>query len=353
MKLTSITRYLLIGVLFPLLIQYVMYYRFTPNYQPGIYSESGFRTFYETSVFKYRVLGRSLHLWLYHQLKTNKSIRNIRENKIYDKRLLALDPNADNLFYLTYYIINGLFSVLLALSLLYLFDRKQLFVMNDADKIFTTTILLLVIAVTQFVITPYDVAAYFFEVLTFIVFLKYLRTNNWWLLLATCVLIMAATLIRESAILILCLMGAVYFTVNGYALWWVKKMIPPCISFFIAYFGLRMCVNSNSIQFSENTKLAENLTFRPSALMGIFMAITIFYMILNVASRPDNRKLVRHFFVISLPYVVMVIFVGLLVELRLWVPLIIGTAMLYKLNLNALSKDNRLSKTRDALSAKL
>lgn len=83
------------------------------------------------------------------------------------------------------------------------------------------------------------------------------------------------------------------------------------------------------------------------------MAITIFYMILNVASRPDNRKLVRHFFVISLTYVVMVIFVGLLVELRLWVPLIIGTAMLYKLNLNALSKDNRLSKTRDALSAKL
>ncbi len=352
MKLSSITRYLFIGILFPLLIQYVMYYRFTSNYQPNIFSESGFRTFYENSVFKYRVLGRELHLWLYHKLKERKSLQNMKEGKIYEKRLFALDPNADPVFYMTYYIINGVFAMLLALGLLYLFDHQAWFNMNETDKIFTTVILTLIIAITQFVPTPYDMPAYFFEVITFTVFLKYLRSNNnWLLLLVTCALIFAATLIRESAVLILSLMAAIYFTVNGLNWNWIKKMMLPVASFFVAYIGLRMYVNSTTVQISENSKLSQNLSLRPSAMLGIFIAVIIFYLLFKAATTAENKKLVRNFIVFTLPYVVMIFFIGLLIEFRLWVPLMIGTAMLYRLNLKAFDSSYSYGEKKSVLSA--
>ncbi|MFI5124889.1 MAG: hypothetical protein ACHQDF_06155 [Chitinophagales bacterium] len=340
MKLNAITRYVFIGVLFPLLIQFIMYYRFTPNYQPGIFSEAGFRSFYGSSVFKYRIAGTRLQLWLYQRLKSNKTTIPVKENKIYEKRLLALDEQADDLFYLTYYVINAFFSVLLALGLLYLFDLQHLFTMTDADKSFTVVLVLLMVAVSQFVITPYDTASYFFEVLSFMVFLKYFRTNNRFYFLATCLLIMAATLVRESSALILSLMAGVYFMVHGLAPRWVRKMIIPCFCFIIVYAGLRIFVTGSAVQVSESSKWVENFTLRPSALMGILMAVIIFYLMLKAANNEDNIKLVRIFLLFALPYVVMVIFAGLLVEFRLWVPLIIGTAMLYKLNLKALRNHN-------------
>jgi len=335
-------RYFLIGVLFPLLIQFIMYYRFTPNYQPGIYSESGFRSFYESSVFKYRIAGKTLDLWIYHKLKSSESFRNFKENKIYEKRLLALDPEADSLFYLTYYIINGFFSVLLSLGLLYLYDRPGLYTMSESEKIFSTVLLILVVAITQFVITPYDVAAYSSEVFSFTTFLIYLRTNKWKYLLFTCILIGIATLIRESSALILSLMGAVYLSLFGFSFSWVKKMIFPCLSFIITYIGLRWYVNSASVQISENNKLVENLTFRPSALMGIGMAVIIFYLI-RKAAEGMNKKLLYHFLLLSVPYVVMVIFAGLLVELRLWLPIIVGACVLYKINLQKLGYNKQFS----------
>ncbi|MDP4129448.1 MAG: hypothetical protein Q8918_10650 [Bacteroidota bacterium] len=342
MKLTSITRYVFIGVLFPLLIQFIMYYRFTPNYQPGVFSEAGFRSFYGSSVFKYRIAGTRLQLWLYRRLKSDKTRIPVKENKIYEKRLLALDEQADDLFYLTYYLINAFFSVLLALCLLFLFDRQHLFTLTEPDKSFAVVLVLLMVAVSQFVVTPYDTASYFFEVFSFTVFLKYFRTNNHLYLLATCLLIMSASFFRESSALILSLMAAVYFLVHGLTPQWVRKMIMPCLSFIIVYAGLRIFAPRSAVQISESSKLVENFTLRPSALMGILMAMIIFYLMLNAASSKDNRRLVRIFLLFTLPYGVMVIFAGLLVEFRLWVPLVIGTAMLYKLNLEPLRNHNYL-----------
>lgn len=343
MKLTSITRYVLIGILFPLLIQYIMYYRFTPNYQPGVFSENGFRTFYGSSVFKYRIAGTELQLWVYHLLKTNKSAASLKENKIYGKRLLALDDQADDLFYMSYFIINAFFAILLALGLLYLFDSEHLFNMSDSAKCYTTVLLQLMVAVSQFVPTPYDVAGYFFEVFSFGVFLKYFFTHQRIYYIFTCLLIIIATLVRESSALILSLMASVYFMVYGITPSWIKKMVLPCFCFLTAYLSLRIFVNHHSMQMLENSTLFKNFNLKPSTAMGLLMTVIIFYMMLKASVDKDNRNLVTSFLAFSLPYVVMIIFVGILAEIRLWLPLITGTAVLYKLNLKALRNHNYLS----------
>src|SRR6185503_4063025 len=94
-KRSTVLRYLVIGIILPFFIQYVFYYRFTGNYMINVFSEKGFTTFYGNNVFRYRVVGRSLHLWLYHKLQGNEKIKSLKENATYDKRLTALDDEAD------------------------------------------------------------------------------------------------------------------------------------------------------------------------------------------------------------------------------------------------------------------
>src|SRR3954463_1757047 len=145
-----ILRYLVIGIILPFLIQYVFYFRFTGNYMINVFSEKGFSTFYGTNVFRYRVVGRNLHLWLYHKLQSNAKIKSLKENATYDKRLTALDDEANTTFYLTYFITATIFTIFTALALLYLFDTAQLYDMTDSRKIFTVSALLLLIGFTQF-----------------------------------------------------------------------------------------------------------------------------------------------------------------------------------------------------------
>ena len=129
-------RYLVIGILLPLFVQYIFYFRFTGNYMTNVFSEKSFSSFYESNVFRYRVLGRELHLWLYQQLKGNENIKNIKENIAYEKRLNPLDKQADNYFYLTYFLIAVIFTVLAACSLLYLFDTAPIFTISHQIKNF-------------------------------------------------------------------------------------------------------------------------------------------------------------------------------------------------------------------------
>ena len=114
-------RYLIIGVILPFFVQYVIYFRFTSNYMVNAFSEASFTSFYGKNVFQYRVLGKSLHLWVYHKLEASGKLEELKASPVYGKRLTALDPDADNTFYLTYFIIATLFTILAALALLYLF----------------------------------------------------------------------------------------------------------------------------------------------------------------------------------------------------------------------------------------
>src|SRR5687768_6531163 len=132
-------RYLIAGILLPLFVQYVFYFRFTGNYMTNVFSEKSFNSFYGNNVFKYRVLGKELHLWLYHQLKENEGIKNLKENIAYEKRLNSLDKEADKYFYLTYFLIAATFTILASCMLLYLFDLEKIFELSDLKIIFITT----------------------------------------------------------------------------------------------------------------------------------------------------------------------------------------------------------------------
>jgi len=262
----------------------------------------------------------------------------MKENASYDKRLTALDEDADNTFYLTYFITATVFTIFTALALLYLFDTAQLFEMTDSRKIFITSALLLLIGFTQFVITPYDNIGYFLLVATGLLFVKFLQTRHWaWLVLLNIAIILS-TLNRESALVSLSFMAAVYFSHYGFNFRWVRFMIVPVACYLLTWIGLRLYFNDvGPGMVTEGLKFWRNLDIRQASnLMGFLFAIVTFYFVLNIADRPANRRLVWNFLLLASPYILMIPVIGIMIELRLWMPIIMGSVLLSQLNFAAI-----------------
>jgi hypothetical protein len=301
-------------------------------------------------VFRYRVVGRSLHLWLYHKLESNDKVKNIKENPRYDKRLTAVDSDADSVFYLTYFIVAFVFTMLTALALLYLFDTAKLYEITDSRKIFITSALVLLIGFTQFVITPYDTIGYFLLVATGLFFIKYLQTRNWLYLVVLNGAIIISTLNRESALISLSFMAAIYFSYYGFNLRWLRFMLVPVACYLLTWVGLRLYFShAGPGVVTEGLKFWRNLDVRKASnAMGFLFAIITFYFVLNIADKADNKKLIRNFILMASPYILMIPVIGIMIEVRLWMPIILGSVLLSQLNFAAIRFPGKVEQPRKA-----
>jgi len=330
-------RYLVIGIILPFFIQYVFYFRFTGNYMINVFSEKGFTSFYGSNVFRYRVVGRNLHLWLYHKLESSQKVKSLKENSTYDKRLTALDDDAEPTFYLTYFIIAVVFTIFTALALLYLFDTTPLYQMKESQKVVVTASLVLLIGFTQFVVTPYDTIGYFLLVISGLFFVKYLQTRHWLYLVLVNATIIISTLNRESALLSLSFMAAIYFSYYGFNLRWIRFMIVPVACYLLSWVALRLYFNSGPGMVTEGLKFWRNLDIRKASnMMGFLFAIITFYLVWMIADTPVRKKLIRSFLLMASPYILMIPVIGIMIEVRLWMPIILGAVLLSQLNFGAI-----------------
>jgi hypothetical protein len=304
----------------------------------NVFSEKSFTEFYGQNVFRYRILGKNIHLWLYHTLQGTSNMDQMKANDVYDKRLTALDPNADNTFYLTYFFIATFFSILAALALLYLFDSSRLFEMTELKKIFVTSSLLLVIGFLEFVITPYDNITYFFMIVNILLFLKFLETKQWMFFVLLNLSVILSTLNHESALLSLSFMAAVYFSYYGFNFRWVRLMIIPVACYLLTWLALRAYISySGPGVVAEGLKITRNLNIlNISGMMGLLFAVITFYFLLNIADNPLNKKIIWNFLLMASPYILMIPVIGIMIEARLWMPVIIGGVLLSQLNFAAI-----------------
>ncbi len=331
--LPAVCRYLLIGIIFPFLVQYVIYYRFTPNYNINAFSEAHFTEGSSKGVYRYRVLGTDLHLWLYKKLSSGSAIGKMKGDPLYEKRLDYLDKDADQTFYFTYFLMALFFSVLTSVTLLLIFDSGPFFHLSEQEKIFIPSSLMLFIGLTNFVVTPYDNLSYFLLTLAIYLFLKYLQTTRWIYFFGVSALIILATVNRESSLLILSFMAGIYISVYKIRdLRWVKQMIFPVICFIVPYLALRVFLGGNT-DISEGSKLAANLSiFKISKLSGLLFVPVFFYMIWNLTDLKENRRLIINFLIMASPYIIIIPIVGILIEYRLWLPVLIPVIVLSRIN---------------------
>ncbi len=332
--MNQLLRYGFIGIIFPLLVTYVFYFEFTSNYTQDLFSETKFRTFYSSNVYQTRPLGKELHLWTYQKLRSSGRFDKYSGSESYPaQRLKPMDREADALFYSSYFVLAALFTILTALLTLYTLEDPDLFPIAGPYKDLIVCFLILLIGSTQFVVTPYDTPGYFFEAGGILLFLRYRKRRSPVLLALLCLLIIAATLNRETSLLILSFMAAAYFSTARKPLDWIRPMLLPGICYALVYLYLKLFVGGG--RFTDASTLQQNLNLRtPDALIGFLFAAFVVYFLIRLF--PHHRKLVVSYLVFSLPYIVIIFLVGLTIEFRLWLPVLQGGIVLSLLSLDRL-----------------
>jgi hypothetical protein len=328
----KLLRYFFIGVLLPLLVQYVCYYQFTTNYTTNAFSKESFSRMYNTSVYKSRIIGKELQLWTYEQLNKIGKVQNIRnaaENDLMmnKKRLQFMDPSSDPVFYLSYFVLATVFTILTSLILLLIFDIRQLFPGDIKYYDLLVCFFILLTGLTQFVITPYDNPGYFFMAVAMLLFLKYFATGKSFYFIILLLTIAIATFNRETSLLILAFMAAVFYSEEGLQLSWIKKMILPVLFFVLPYLFLKFFF-SGGTDLTEESKLSVNLDIRNSyAIRGLAFGAFLLYFMLYILNR-NRKRLVLYFLIFSLPYLIIIHVVGVMIEYRLWMPVVLGAVVL-------------------------
>ena len=337
--MSNLLRYFFIGFLLPVLVQYICYYQYTTNYTTNAFSKESFTEMYNGSVYKSRIIGKELHLFAYHQLDKIEKFRNLRNAADSDllltkKRLQFMDPSADPVFYLTYFLLATLFTILTVFLLLMSFDQRKFFPQDRRIKDLLICIFILFLGLTQFVVTPYDNPGYFFMALGMFLFLKYQSSGRIMYFICLLAVILVATFNRETSLLILSFMAAIYFSGERLKFSWIRKMTLPVLCFLIPYLYLKFFHNGGS-SLTEENKLAVNLDITNSyAIRGLAFGAFVLYFLLSVLKR-NQAKPVLYFLLFSLPYIIIIHAVGVMIEYRLWMPVLLGGLVLSLLNVRA------------------
>lgn len=315
-NLIKTIKLLLLAWFIPIVLSQIIYYGFATNYTTNVFSEIGFKNQYENGIYKYRVLGRMIFL------KINDFIDSYGFSPISVRSLNLLDPLGTNEYYATYFINNTLFLCLTVTILFLIIDRKcslDMVLLKD----FSLLLMTLLIVITQYVVVPYDTLSYFLIALAIYFVLSKQSLLN---LLILCLIVFLATITRETAALVLSFYFAVYHRellklskpFNKYQIY-LGVLI---ICFVITYFSLRFIFGFEYALY-QSIQILNNLSF--SALTGLlfFGAISLILLL-----DEHGRKQCVLFLAASLPYIVLLVFVANLWEIRLWIPIIIALIIL-------------------------
>lgn len=281
-------RKVLLCLVAPVCANYIAYYGFVTHYSVGVFDPRGFHAQYDHEVFRYRVLGKWLLLAVY------RAVEYLDPAAAGWNRMAAFLGTDSINFYHSYYLLNTAF---LCLTLLVLSGY-----LSDLELLAVT----LLVALTQFVVVPYDAVAYFFLACT------YRWRRNLWL---TAVIVFLAALNRETAALSLSLYAALLFLGRGGSL---RGLVVLVCVFAATYLSLRFAYGWDYAAGNEFTFI---MYLNRNSAVGIGFALAAGYALVR---RPAAAGV---FLACSLPYVFSIMLTGNPFEVRLWVPLLLGVML--------------------------
>jgi len=314
--------------LFAFVISYVVYFGFTTNYTTGNFSPASFRKQYTHDVFRYRVLSSYLLLQLDHRLG------GVMGDAPAEKRLLLLDETASRRFYLAFYYLNTIFLVLTALLLALLLETGKVFILRSGEKLLFLFLAVSLMGLTQYVVCPYDISSYFFELLGIYMYFR-LAGRYTAMLVVLSLVTFVATLNRESSVLMVVFVGMLAICREG----WTARSVGVAglllSIFLVTYFGLRMVINEPDPVISPYHHLFFYNLGHLQNQIGILFWLLLFYLTMAVAVDYRNRYLICLFHLGCLPYIWTCLNSGILWELRLYMPLFLGGFLLAKMEITA------------------
>ena len=327
MKLNTVFQDLIFTTLLAVVVITLVYFGFANIYSSEILNFEQFSEQFRSGIYQHRLLSGWLLFAVYEWLGT----LNINFEIF---RFKFLDSAAEPRFYLALYVLNTLFAVLTAITAT-IITHQRFFSGNASEKILITAVILLTIGLTQFVIVPYDISSYFFLLLFTLVFMRYFDKSSGSALILPLLLIVIATLNRESSALSLSFAASVLLVRYGFRKEMILPLVILALAFVAAYFGIRFF--SESFTTNDGNLLMQNCTDPKNWLGGMFWLVFMLFT-LKICNHSTNRRLILWFHIFSLPYIVMCFYTGILYEARLYVPLFITSVFLAKFNLNSITE---------------
>ncbi len=298
-----------------------VYFGFVNSYSSKILNFQDFTQQFHSGIYQYRILSGHFLIWIYDFLG------NFNVN--YDVfKMKFLNPNSEPRMYLSLYILNTLFLMLSAFVLLLITQTKN-FIASESERILIVAVSIFAIALSQFVIVPYDVSSYFFLLLFFFFLMKYLENQSALNLITLFFILTISTLNRESSALSISLAATLLLAKFG----WTKKMMVPvailATTFIAVYIGMR--IFSEKFVTNDGSLITENLTNYKNWL-GILFWVVFFIFTLLLATQKQARKNIIIFHFLALPYIAMCFYTGILYEIRLYIPIFITCLFLGGIN---------------------
>lgn len=292
---------------FCVIVNTFLYFSFANVYSSETLNAEHFTHQYTNGVYQYRFLSTYLLLKIYDFLNT---IHIPIGFKFYFWK-----ENATPRLFLAFYLLNTFFLGLCGLISLFIQKGKT----NRKERLLTTSVVVFGIVISQFVLVPYDISSYFFILLFLYLLKKYLEREDFKTLFLLGGVLFISTLNRESSALSISLAGSILFLKNGL----VKKTILPLglfvVIFIITYLGMRFQYGGFST--NDGNLLIENLTM-PKNYLGLLFGVIFFGFTLLISGREKWQAIIL-FHLLSLPYIVMCFYTGILYEIRLYIPLFI------------------------------
>lgn len=299
-----------------------VYFSFGNIYSSKILNYTDFSKQFHSGIYQYRILSGYFLLWIYDFLSGLKIDYSLFKLKF-------LNADSEPKMYLSFYILNTLFLVLSAGIMVFITDTKN-FIATIPEKILLISVAIFVIAISQFVIVPYDISSYFFLLVFFYFLLKYLEKKSSQSLIILVFILIISTVNRESSALSISLAATLLYAKFGFK----KEMIQPILIlafvFIAVYFGMRFL--NESFSTNDGNLLLQNFT-EPKNILGLLFWIILFVFTLIMAKNDQAIRNILIFHLFSIPYILMCFYTGIIYEIRLYVPLFLTSILLSRIDL--------------------
>ena len=314
-------QHILLIVLLAITVNSFVYFSFANTYSTSILNYQNFISQFHSGIYQYRILSGYFLIGIYDALG-NLDI----DYSIF--KLKFLDENSEPRMYLALYLLNSFFTILSAMMLYFIGNLKEVNLKNS-EKILYPTLAIFVIALSQFVLVPYDCSSYFFILLFAFVILKYIGNQNKNYLVILSLELLVSTINRESSAISIALAASLLYLRYGFS----KKMIIPTFVliavFSSVYLGVRLFRGSFST--NDGMLLFQNFT-EPKNLLGITFSCILFSLCLSITENHLQRKAIYLFHFLAMPYLFMCFYTGIMYEIRLYIPLFLTSLVLSRIN---------------------
>ena len=322
MKLNLFSK-LVFAALLAFVVNSFMYFSFGNIYSSKILNYADFQAQFKSGIYQYRKLSGYFLMGIYDFLSSLNIDYHIFKLKFFN-------PESDAKMYLTFYILNTFFLMLTAVLMVFITEKKN-FVATSSEKILLIAICIFTIGISQFVLVPYDVSSYFLIFIFFWFLLKYLEQTSAKNLIILVAILAISTVNRESSALSISLAATLLFAKFGIRKESIFPVLILGIIFFAIYLGMRFSqgtfTTNDGNLFLQNFKDFKNL-------LGILFWAVFFVFALILAKDKQSRNLILLFHFLSIPYIAMCFYAGIIYEIRLYVPLFLGSLLIGKLHLS-------------------